>query len=193
MEVITRAGADPATVEISIDVDSQKNILRATATGATELRTKDRGTKTVSEEERVRILAEGSQVEAHQIQKLGEEGRWHAYSVCLEKKSLFGLLRSKKQVIRVMDEEGVIRLQKDKAETVLLNKSDSQNGFSEFVDRMTQYTDAGATLPKTYLFFGQKMSDLSGVQTKEQLLNLAEMELEFVSEDQNIIAVCAKD
>ena len=36
----------------------------------------------------------------------------------------------------------------------------------EFVDDMTQYTD-GATLPKTYLFFGQKMSDLSGVLNKE--------------------------
>ena len=40
MEVITRAGADAATVDISIEIDSQKNILRAIATGATELRTK---------------------------------------------------------------------------------------------------------------------------------------------------------
>ena len=54
-------------------------------------------------------------------------------------------------------------------------------------------TDAGATLPKTYLFFGQKMSDLSGVLNKEQLLGLAEMELEFVEDDQEIIAVAAKD
>lgn len=31
------------TVDITVEIDSQKNILRATATGATELRTKDRG------------------------------------------------------------------------------------------------------------------------------------------------------
>lgn len=33
MEVVTRAGADAATVDIAIEIDSQKNILRATATG----------------------------------------------------------------------------------------------------------------------------------------------------------------
>ena len=55
MEVITRAGADAATVDISIEIDSQKNILRAIATGATELRTKDRNAKTISEEEQKRM------------------------------------------------------------------------------------------------------------------------------------------
>ncbi|MDT3844669.1 MAG: hydantoinase/oxoprolinase family protein [Bacillota bacterium] len=193
LEVITRAGADPATVEISIDVDSQKNILRATATGATELRTKDRGTKTITEEERIKILADGLQTDAANIEKLGEEGRWHAYEACLEKKSFFGLFRSKKRVVRVMDEEGVIRLQKDRAAAMIFDKKGLKQGFSEFLDSMTQYSDAGAVLPKTYLFFGQKMSDLSGVQTKDQLMNLADMDLEFVSDSQKIIAVCAKD
>lgn len=193
MEVITRAGADPATVEISIDVDGQKNILRATATGATELRTKDRSSKIVSEEERVKILSEGLNTTGDVIEKLGEEGRWHAYSASIEKKSFFGLLKSKKKVVRIVDEEGVIRLQKNDAKVLLFEKKLLKQGFGEFLDSMTQYSDAGAVLPRTYLFFGQKMSDLSGVQTKEQLLNLAEMDLEFIQDDGKIIAVCAKD
>ena len=76
---------------------------------------------------------------------------------------------------------------------MIFDKNGLKQGFSEFLDSMTQYSDAGAVLPKTYLFFGQKMSDLSGVQTKEQLMNLADMDLEFVSDTQKIIAVCAKD
>ena len=37
------------------------------------------------------------------------------------------------------------------------------------------------------------MSDLSGVLNKEQLLSLAEMELEFAGDDQPIIVVAARD
>ena len=93
----------------------------------------------------------------------------------------------------MIDEEGVIRLQKNAAKIGVFHKDQIGTDFMEFVDSMTQYTDAGATLPKTYLFFGQKMSDLSGVLNKEQLLGLAEMELEFAEDDQEIIAVAAKD
>ncbi|MEE8677676.1 MAG: hydantoinase/oxoprolinase family protein [Olsenella sp.] len=58
LEVITRAGANPETVDITVEIDSQKNILRATATGATELRTKDRGSAAKTEDELKKIVAE---------------------------------------------------------------------------------------------------------------------------------------
>jgi N-methylhydantoinase A len=192
-EVITRAGADASTVDITIEIDSQKNILRATATGATELRTKDRKTIIISEAEREKILTEGMKANVDKIEKICSEGRWHAYCVETEKSALWGLLKSKKKNICVMDEGGVIRLQKNMAKVKIFCKHQIDSDFSDFVDSMTQYTDAGATLPRTYLFFGQKMSDLSGVQSKEQLISLAKMELEFTEDTQNILAVAAKD
>ena len=120
-------------------------------------------------------------------------GRWHVFCATTVKKAFFGLVKSKKQEIRVVDEEGVIRLQKNDAKVLTFTKDELGGSFSEFVDSMTLYTDAGATLPKTYLFFGQKMSDLSGVLNKEQLMGLSEMELEFAGDDQEIVAVAAKD
>lgn len=71
MEVITRAGADAATVDIAIEIDSQKNILRAIATGATELRTKDRNTQMKSEEDLLKIISEADKVEKQNVQKVG--------------------------------------------------------------------------------------------------------------------------
>ncbi len=193
MEVITRAGADAATVDISIEIDSQKNILRAIATGATELRTKDRNAKTISEEEQKQILADAEKTTTDMVERAAAAGRWHAYYVNVAKGGFLGLFKSKKKLVRMIDEEGVIRLQKNIAKIGVFHKDQIGTDFMEFVDGMTQYTDAGATLPKTYLFFGQKMSDLSGVLNKEQLLGLAEMELEFVEDDQEIIAVAGKD
>ena len=193
MEVITRAGADAATVDIAIEIDAQKNILRATATGATELRTKDRNSQAKTDDEIAAIVAEACGVEPGAVEKVASEGRWHAYQATRVKKALFGLVKSKKTVTRIADEEGVIRLQKDDARIGVFTKGELSSGFSDFVDAMTLYSDAGATLPKTYLFFGQKMSDLSGVLNKEQLLSLAEMELEFAGDDQPIIVVAARD
>lgn len=193
MEVITRAGADAATVDIAIEIDSQKNILRAIATGATELRTKDRNTQMKSEEDLLKIISEADKVEKQNVQKVGQEGRWHAYYVNVEKKALFGLIKTKKRFTRIIDEEGVIRLQKNDAKIIVMKKKQLSTRFEEFVDSLTQFSDAGAILPKTYLFFGQKMSDLSGVVNKEQLLGLADMELEFVEDNQEIIVVSARD
>lgn len=193
MEVITRAGADAATVDIAIEIDSQKNILRAIATGATELRTKDRNTQIKSEEDLLKIISEADKVEKQNVQKVGQEGRWHAYYVNVEKKALFGLIKTKKRFTRIIDEEGVIRLQKNDAKIMVMKKKQLSTRFEEFVDSLTQFSDAGAILPKTYLFFGQKMSDLSGVVNKEQLLGLADMELEFVEDNQEIIVVSARD
>ena len=193
MEVITRAGADAATVDIAIEIDSQKNILRAIATGATELRTKDRNTQMKSEEHLLKIISEADKVEKQNVQKVGQEGRWHAYYVNVEKKALFGLIKTKKRFTRIIDEEGVIRLQKNDAKIMVMKKKQLSTRFEEFVDSLTQFSDAGAILPKTYLFFGQKMSDLSGVVNKEQLLVLADMELEFVEDNQEIIVVSARD
>lgn len=193
MEVITRAGADAATVDIAIEIDSQKNILRAIATGATELRTKDRNTQMKSEEDLLKIISEADKVEKQNVQKVGQEGRWHAYYVNVEKKALFGLIKTKKRFTRIIDEEGVIRLQKNDAKIMVMKKKKLSTRFEEFVDSLTQFSDAGAILPKTYLFFGQKMSDLSGVVNKEQLLGLADMELEFVEDNQEIIVVSARD
>ena len=193
MEVITRAGADAATVDIAIEIDSQKNILRAIATGATELRTKDRNTQMKSEEDLLKIISEADKVEKQNVQKVGQEGRWHAYYVNVEKKALFGLIKTKKRFTRIIDEEGVIRLQKNDAKIMVMKKKQLSTRFEEFVDSLTQFSDAGAILPKTYMFFGQKMSDLSGVVNKEQLLGLADMELEFVEDNQEIIVVSARD
>lgn len=139
------------------------------------------------------VVSEATGADPSVVERIATEGRWHVYQVGVEKKSFFGLLRSRRQVVRVVDDEGVIRLQKDDAKVLVFTKGELMTSFSDFVDSMTLYSDAGATLPKTYLFFGQRMSDLSGVINKEQMLSLAEMELEFTGEDQPIIAVAARD
>ncbi len=193
LEVITRAGAAPETVDISIEVDGQKNILRAIATGATELRTKDRNAQKISDEEKRKILADGEKTDVSNVEHVKDSGKWSAYYINISKKSFFGLMNSKKKLTRIIDDEGVIRLQKNSGKIAVFKKNQMQTSFKEFLESNSEFSDAGETLPKTYLYFGQKQLDCSGVLNKEQLLSLVEMELEFVGDDEDIITVCAKD
>lgn len=105
-----------------------------------------------TEDELKKIVAESSSVDASAVEEVAATGRWHVFCATTVKKAFFGLVKSKKQEIRVVDEEGVIRLQKNDAKVLTFTKDELGGSFSEFVDSMTLYTDAGATLPKTYLF-----------------------------------------
>lgn len=193
MEAVTKAGANPNTVEIVIEVDSQKNILRAIATGATELRTKDLNTvkKTESELKEIAITAIG--LECKEIELVAKAGRWNAFKAHKVEKKLFGLIKSKKSLIRIIDNEGVIRLQKDNGKIIAIKKEDVEYNLSAFIDDMTSYSDAGGILPKVHLYFGQKQLDLTGMTSKEQLMSLVNMELEFVDNDSTIIAVASNE
>lgn len=192
MEAVVKAGANNETVEITIEIDSQKNILRAIATGATELRTKDLNTAKKSDHELKEIIKEATNADDNNVKLMAKSGRWNAFIANIVEKKLFGLLKRKKYLLRVIDNEGVIRLQKDNGKVISIKKEQVSGKYIEFIDEMTTYSDAGAMLPKTFLYFGQKQVDLSGVTNKDQLLALTNMELEFIDNDIDIIVAATK-
>ena len=49
-----------------------------------------------------------------------------------------------------------------------------------------------ATIPKVYIFYREKMLDLTGMQTAEQLYSILDLETEALSEQEEIIAVAYK-
>lgn len=193
MEVVIKAGASADTVEIAIEVDGTKNILRAIATGATELRTKDLNAQGKNKVELDHIVRESFKENLVDVKLEAQSGRWFAYSAQINEKKLFGLITSKKTKIRIVDQDGVIRLQKENGKISTFKRNELHTQFSDFLDCMTTYSDAGATLPKSYMYFNQKQIDLTGVSNKTQLLALANVELEFVDDDTDIIAVLTKE
>lgn len=191
-EMVIKAGAAPETVEVAVEIDSQKNILRAVATGATELRTRDLSQRQKSKEELAAVAAESAGARAQDAVELAQAGNWHAFTVTKVTTSLFGLLKKKAVYVRIVDGEGVVRLQKNDAHAIAVPKAKLASDLLALVDDMTTYNDGGAMLPKCYLYFRQKAVDLSGVREKEQLMPLVEMETEFIPDDEMVIAVAAR-
>ena len=131
--------------------------------------------------------------EIEDIKQIVTVGRWNGFYIETIQKSFWGLKKSKKRCVRIVDEEGVIRLQKDQARMIVIEKSKISLLMEDFIEDMIQYTDAGARLPKSFLFYKQKSIDLSGVLNLEQLISLAKMEIELLADDEKILLVAAKE
>lgn len=191
-EMIVKAGANRETVEITVEIDSQKNILRGVATGATELRTKNINEQDKTIEELTRIVSESAGVGPENVTYLAQVGIWNAFSAEHTSNAFFGLIKKRNSVVRVVDNTGVIRLQKSKAGVKVMKKSEIDKKLLDLVDEMTVYNDGGAMLPKCFMYFRRKAVDLSGVVQKEQLLPLIALELEYVPDEEEILVVAAQ-
>ena len=175
-----------------MEIDSQKNILRGVATGATELRTKNINEQDKTIEELTRIVSESAGVGPENVTCLAQVGSWNAFSAEHTSKAFFGLIKKRNSVVRVVDNTGVIRLQKSKAGVKVMKKSEIDKKLLDLVDEMTVYNDGGAMLPKCFMYFRRKAVELSGVVQKEQLLPLIALELEYVPDEEEIFVVAAQ-
>ena len=191
MEKIVASGAKEETVDISIEVDAQKNILRAIATGATELRQKSLSAKKMTQEQLGAIAAESLGAAPQNTRYVCGTGRWSLFEGKIQKK-LLGLLKVKRKAVAVLDREGVVRLRKEKAQYVVFAKEQQEQIFNRFLEENTTYSDANATIPKVFLFYKEKMLDLTGMQTAEQLYSIMNIETEMLDPQEQLLAVAYK-
>ncbi len=192
IERIVRSGANESTVDVSIEIDAQKNILRAIATGATELRQKNLGAEALTREQLEEIAVDALGAEKKEVSFVCGSGRWNIFQAVKQKKALFGILKLKTKSLAVIDREGVVRLRREKAEYLKFRKGDRETVFNPFLDENTTYSDANATIPKVFVFYKEKMLDLTGMQTAEQLYSILDVETEMMEPEEEILAIAYK-
>lgn len=189
IEAIAKSGAKEETVDVTIEIDAQKNILRAIATGATELRSKDLGAEALPESELKNLAAQALICSPEEVDMVCSVGRWHAFRYKKVKKYLMGLIKSTKQSICILDREGVSRLRNPNAHILEFRKEQQFTAFADFVHDHTEFSDANASIPKVFVFFREKMLDLSGMSTAKQLQSILSAESSGVSGEETMIAV----
>ena len=190
IEKIVQSGANEDTVDVNIEIDSQRNIVRAVATGATELRQKNLGAENVTEAQLKQIASEALNTEENDVQLAAHVGRWNLMdATTIVKKFIF---KRKIRNLCIVDREGVVRFKQSNAFYFQFAKNQSETDFLSFVDEHTIYSDANATIPKVFLFYKEKMLDLTGMQTIEQLTSIMDVETENLADDDQIIAVAYK-
>lgn len=187
-----KSGASPETIEVSVEVDATKNMVRAIAIGTTELRSRDLTNRRLSEEEIKAKVAENRNVPLGELFTAASNGMMYAMQYKSVKKKFFGLIKKVTKPTSLVDEEGIIRLQKRDGRVYVCDGTNWENTLLKVTDSMTEYNDGGRTLPNVYLIFGKRIIDLSGLLDEEQMTSLARVELAAVREDDTLIILCSE-
>lgn len=192
-EAAINAGAVADSIEVQIEVDKRRNLVRATAMGTTELRKRDDSQQTQGVEPCREIAARSMRLEINDVSLAAEAGNWLVFTGAQKVSSLFGLLKTRREMLRVLDRSGVIRLQRGaaKVHTCLLPKLKSV--ITEAVEQLTDFGDAGRAIPDIFVLYGARLANFSGLADLEQVLVLSEVELRSLNPATKLIVIaCPK-
>jgi hypothetical protein len=190
MEKVQRMGAIPETIDVTIDVDRQTKRVSAIATGSSELRTRDVTTPPKSPEE-LRSIAQASLC-CDDVSEIGKAGVLRVYRGSAVDSKWFGLAKRKRAPLRVIDEDGVVRLQLSSGELRLTNVGLVGGALRTLIDDFTTYGDAGGLLPDVFLVAAGRVVDLTGLVMKDQMITVAQAETEKYPNDESVIVIGTK-
>jgi len=183
---VQRMGADPSTIEVFVEIDSKKNIVRATAMGSTEMKEKELVMKEITEENIMTTVAQSISCNISNLQVKAQTTSLKAYSADITLKRAFGLFTEKRTAVRVVDGEGVIRLANNKSAVTQSTVNDVERDLVKFAELYTSYSDAGVIIPKVFILIGSRILDFSGLIEMNQIIPLLQIELKHYSSEEPV-------
>lgn len=167
IEAVLRLGAERDAVDVTVEVDTQTGRVRATAIGAAELNVRDE-TGAISEPEARNIAAQSMHTPGNAIDLAAEIGGFRVYS---DGADTLGR-------VRAIDREGTIRLQRRKAFVEAGAVADAASIINALWDRADAAREAGNPgTPRLVMLHGHHLTDLSGLETIDQVRALVESEI----------------
>lgn len=189
---ILAMGAVPETVEINLEIDKQMSLVRAVATGALEMRSRDLTAGRVSSEKIVEIAAESFGTEPSEIQLAARTEYLEVLTWIEGVKQFFGLIKNHKNRARVIDKDGVIRLKLYDAAIVDSTPGALSKDLHRMVDKYSAYKDTGQLLPNIFILNQSRIINLTGLASVEQVQALAEEELAGLPNESHIVLIADK-
>lgn len=186
LEQIMKSGANESTVEIAIEIDKKANILRAVATGATEMKMNDAVNKTLTAAELHAVAVKSLRLPAENVTEVAAAGKWHIFDG-LYTKRIFGIFPTEKHAVRVLDRNGVVCLQREGLGAIVTTKPKLDDDIQTLFEETVSYGTVGEQLPGLFAYFGEKQIDLSGLTSREQIISVLGTELDMLSDKENII------
>jgi N-methylhydantoinase A/oxoprolinase/acetone carboxylase beta subunit len=190
-EAVVRQGADPESISVDIEYDARSAVLRAVASGQTELRERDLSRSGASDEERSLAAAKSLGVLVEDVEAVADTGLLRAYRGRWTRKRLLGLISQRGHGIALVDEHAVVRLLLPGAAVAAFEAGSARASLPRLIEEETRYGDAGAELPQIFLGVRGRLANLSGLVSAAQVLSLADAELDGLAGDERVVAVAA--
>ncbi len=194
-EAAMAAGAVADSIEVQIEVDRRRNLVRATAMGTTEMRRRSHeseGAKQSFEQCR-EVAARSLRVEVSEVQLAAETSGLLVFTAEQHTRSFFGWFNSKREMLRVLDRTGVVRLQRGRARVSVTTLAQINDELTRAVEELTDFGDAGRTIPDIFILYGGRIANFSGLAELDQVSALAEVELRALEPSTKLIVLaCPK-
>ena len=190
-EAVIKIGAVPETVEVQVEVDTRRNLVRATAFGTTELKRHDDSSKSITLDGCKAAAAHSMQTDIDNVYMSAETASLYAFVAEKAFKSLFGLFKYKQKAVRIIDKTGVVRLQRSNAVVHSCQIAEALHLLEKVINDLTDFGDAGRSLPDIHLLVGSRIINLSGLAELDQAIALARTELENMPNDTPIVIVAS--
>ncbi len=184
---VIQAGASPDSVELQVTVDAQRNVVRAVAIGATELRARDLTAREFAVDERQKVAADSLRVPVSSATLVAETPHVSVFAAQPQQSFLQKLVGGARTDLRVVDREGVIRLQLKRAAARSSAVGRALDDLRKTVEQATAYGDAGAIMPNIFMVVGARTLDLSGLLNLDQVVSLAAVELAGRPADEPVV------
>lgn len=192
-EAAIAAGAVADSIEVQVEVDKRRNLVRATAMGTTELRRRDGEAAASSLEQCQQAAARSMRLPVDEVRLVAETSGHLVFNGEQQTKSFFGLFHSRQQLLRVLDRTGVVRLQRGAGRVSTTTLAEIEAELTRAVDALTDYGDAGRTIPDIFILYGARIANFSGLAELEQVIALVEVELKSLDPATKLVVIaCPK-
>ena len=157
---------------VEIEIDTQRNKVCATASGATALVEAAAG-DACGESDRRTIAAQSFACNAAELDRVELTGALSGYG--------------RRRDLRVIDERGVVRLALRDYRLIRTTAARVESYVRDAVETATQFGDVGRALPALYLLRGARIAAYEGLTSTDQAVALALEEVEGCAPDESIV------
>jgi N-methylhydantoinase A len=179
LAAVVRLGADPASVDVTVEVDQQTHRVRAIAMGAAEMHVKDAGGG-IAEREARSLAARSLAVAPDTLALTGATEGLRAYQPA----------GTGARPVRVIDWTGATRVQRSRA---LVTATTAAGALAALGDVWREAGGVAGASPHGHpglvLLHGRHVVDLSGVEDLAQAQALAASETESLPQDSTIVLI----
>ncbi len=186
---VIAAGAAPERVVVEVEIDSQRNKVWATASGATALAESVAG-EACGEDERRAIAAQSFGCDAGALEPVALTNALSGYERRTVLAGAFGRRRETRS-LRVIDEQGIVRLAVGEYRIAATMVGALDAKLRQVVEETTQFGDVGRALPALYLLRGARIASYEGLTSADQAAALAAEELDGCAPDQPVVLLAA--
>ncbi len=182
VERVVQAGAARELVEVTVEIDARRNLVRATASGATAAAADAAQRVTVDETQRLATAARSLRVPIAAAAASLRAGDFTAYAAGTGPRTDMCLV----------DDRGVAHLVMRHALARATSVERLPRVLAEMLDATTAFGDVGRALPSVALAYGRRVADLGTLAETEHVLALAAEEVRGLDPSTPIAVIAAR-